>query len=65
MIYERIVKYCKNEQITLSEFEKRCHIGNGTVGKWKTNKIQPSMKILSKIQQYTGIAIGYWIGGIS
>ena len=64
MIYERIVKYCEEEKLTVAEFEKICKIGNGTVGKWKNNSIKPSIKSLTKIQQYTGVAIGYWIGGI-
>ena len=33
MVYEQILKYCEEENISLSEFEKRCEIGNGTVGK--------------------------------
>ena len=33
MFYDRVSKYCDKEGITISEFEKRCKIGNGTVGK--------------------------------
>ena len=65
MIYERIQEYCRNEKLTLSEFEKKCQIGNGTIGKWKDDKMQPTIKTLSKIAHYTGITIGYWIGGIN
>lgn len=65
MIYERVVEYCKEEQITLAEFEKRCEIGNGTIGRWKDGKATPSLKTLSKIQHETGLSIGYWIGGIA
>lgn len=64
MIFERIKKYCTEEKITISEFEKRCEIGNGTVGKWKNSKSEPSIRILSKIAYHTGTTIGYWLGGI-
>ena len=61
MLYDRVVEYCQDENITISEFEKRCKIGNGTVGKWKDGKTQPSIATLSKISKWTGISIGYWL----
>lgn len=61
MIYDRIVEYCNEEHIPISEFEKRCQIGNGTVGKWRDNKTEPSFKTLAKISKWTGISIGYWL----
>ena len=61
MIYDRIVEDCNEEHIPISEFEKRCQIGNGTVGKWKDNKTEPSFKTLAKIPKWTGISIGYWL----
>ena len=64
MIYERIIAYCNEERLTVAEFEKRCDISNGTIGKWKDGKMQPSLKTLSKIQHETGLSIGYWIGGV-
>ncbi len=63
MIYERIVGYCRDENISISEFEKLCKIGNGTVGKWRDDKSSPSVKTLNKIVIFTGISISYWIGG--
>lgn len=64
MIYERILEYCKENHISVTDFEKVCGIANGLVGKWKSGKTQPSLRILSKIQNATGISIGYWIGGV-
>lgn len=64
MIYERVLEYCTEEEITVKEFEERCKIGNGTVGKWKAGICTPSVRTLSKIQHETGISIGYWLGGI-
>ena len=65
MVYEQILKYCEEENISLSEFEKRCKIGNGTVGKWKDGKTSPTIKTLNKISIHTDITIGYWLGGMS
>lgn len=63
MIYERIHEYCRKESISITEFERRCQIGNGVVGKWKKGKTEPSIRILEKIQNATGLSIGYWVGG--
>ena len=61
MIYERVIEYCKQERITVCDFEKKCGIGNGTVGKWRDDKASPSIKTLNKISLYTGLPIGHWI----
>ena len=63
-IYDRVLRYCEEEKLTVKEFEEKCSLGNGAVGKWKEGKTNPSIKTLSKIQNKTGISIGYWIGGI-
>jgi transcriptional regulator with XRE-family HTH domain len=61
MLYERIQEYCADEEITISEFEKRCKIGNGTVGKWKDDKVKPTIQTLNKISKWTGVSLGYWL----
>ena len=63
-IYETVVKYCSDNSISIFEFEKKCKIGNGTVGKWKKGISEPSIKTLQKIQNGTGIKLSFWIGGI-
>lgn len=63
MIYNRILEYCMERHIHLHEFEKACNLGNGTVGKWKEDRVIPSLKTLSKIEKKTGIPVKYWIGG--
>ena len=63
-IYETIVKYCTDNKMSIFEFEKKCKIGNGTVGKWKKGKAEPSIRTLEKIQNGTGIKLSFWIGGI-
>ena len=35
MIYKKIIRYCEENNISISAFEKKCKIGNGTIGKWE------------------------------
>ena len=46
MFYEKVVRYCEKEQISIMEFEKKCNIGNGTVGRWKDDGSKPSLHTL-------------------
>ena len=43
MFYERVAKYCKDKGISIREFEKKCGIGNGTVGRWKNDNSKPTV----------------------
>lgn len=63
MVYENIVDYCsKSKKIkTIKDFESLCGFGNGTVGKWKDGKFQPSLNTLMIMEQKTGIPIGKWV----
>lgn len=60
MFYEKVVCYCNKEQISVMEFEKRCNIGNGTVGRWKDDSSKPSLQTLMKIESATGIPLERW-----
>ena len=35
LTYERVIEYCKKEDLTISAFERFCKLGNGTVHRWK------------------------------
>lgn len=61
MIYQNIASYCKRNNISISDFEKKCGIGNGVVGGWKNGKSTPNLKSLSKIANATGIPISEWL----
>lgn len=61
-MYERVMEYCKRENLTVSAFEKTCKLGNGAVSKWR-DESYPTMKTLAKIEKATGIPIVRWIGG--
>ena len=62
MIYEKIVKYCAEKGISIMAFEKKCDLSNGTVGKWKDEKLNPSFDSIKKIVSATGIPFGIWTG---
>ena len=47
MFYEKVVRFCEKEQISIMEFEKKCNIGNGTIGKWEKGG-KPSLDTLEK-----------------
>lgn len=61
-IYDKVSFYCKNRGISISEFEKRCHLGNGTVGKWKLKNLKPSVTTLNKLSEATNLPLTYWLG---
>lgn len=60
LIYNKIVKYCNENSLSVSAFEKKCGLANGTVGKWKDGG-NPSLETLHKIVSSTGIPIDEWM----
>lgn len=59
MIYNKIMKYCSENSLSVSAFEKKCGLANGTVGKWKDHG-NPSLETLQKIVLATGVPIEEW-----
>ena len=59
MIYSKIMYYCNQNSLSVSAFEKKCGLANGTVGKWKDGG-NPSLETLQKIVSSTGIPIEEW-----
>lgn len=60
LIYNKIIKYCNENSLSISAFEKKCGLANGTVGKWKDGG-NPSLETLHKIVLATGIPIDEWM----
>lgn len=60
MIYNKIIKYCNENGLSVSAFEKKCGLANGTVGKWKDGG-NPSLETLHKIVLATVIPIDEWM----
>ena len=59
MIYNKIMDYCNKNSLSVSAFEKKCGLANGTVGKWRDGG-NPSLETLQKIVSATGIPIEEW-----
>ena len=59
MVYNKIMKYCNENRLSVSAFEKKCGLANGTVRKWKDGG-NPSLETLQKIVSATGIPIEEW-----
>lgn len=55
MIYDKIVSYCEGKGMSIMAFEKMCDLSNGTVGKWKDEKLNPSLESIRKIVKTTEI----------
>ena len=60
MIYNRIINYCNQNSLSVSAFEKKCGLANGTVGKWRDGG-NPSLETVQKIVSATGISIEEWM----
>ncbi len=61
MLYEKILGYCEKEGLSISAFEKKCNIGNGTVGRWKDDVSKPSITTLEKIADATKVSVTEWL----
>lgn len=61
MVYDKIVRYCKENGLSIMAFEKKCGLANAVVGKWENDKLKPSLSSLSKIADATGIPIADWL----
>ena len=60
LFYEKVTKYCEDNNITVCAFEKMCDLPNGLVSKWKETRY-PTVETLNKIASATKIPISEWI----
>lgn len=56
LLYEKIMKYCRKNKISLSAFEKKCGLGNGTIKGWMTSS--PRVDSLIKVAKEMGVSVG-------
>lgn len=63
MVYEKVLEYCRKNNLTIRGFEQMCSIGNGVVSAWGKgeNPSNPSIRTLEKMAKKTGIAIEKWL----
>ena len=55
MIYQKVVDFCKRENIPVYIFEKECGLGNGTIKNWKS--ANPRIDSLQKVAKRMGVTI--------
>lgn len=55
MYYKKVEAYCKKNNIAISVFEKRCGLGNGTIGGWIDSN--PRVDSLEKVAAEMGITL--------
>ena len=60
MVYPKIIEYCNKNNLSVSAFEKKCGLANGTVSGWK-NGGNPSLTTLIKIENATKVPLKQWI----
>lgn len=59
-MYLKVVEYCTKNGLSISAFEKKCGLANGTVANWKDGSF-PSIPSLQKIEKATKIPIKKWL----
>lgn len=57
MVYENIEKMCEKKGISISALEKRAGLGNGTIGKWKSGDVSPTIDSLCAVANALGIEV--------
>ncbi len=60
-LYERIQLCAKEVKISLTDLEKECGLGNGTIGKWKDSV--PKADKLYAVAKYLKKSVEYFLTG--
>jgi transcriptional regulator with XRE-family HTH domain len=55
LFYKKVEAYCKKNNIAISAFEKKCGLGNGTIGGWVESN--PRIDSLEKVAAEMGITL--------
>ena len=63
-MYQKVIQYCEDNNLSVSAFEKKCGLTNGTVNGWRKDDGNPSLETLLKIVSATNIPIEVWVKGI-
>lgn len=62
MLYDKVMTYCKQNNLSVSAFEKKCNLSNGTVSKWKdADSDKTKISTLKRIAVGTGISLDKWV----
>lgn len=55
MILDKVEAYCRQVNLPIYQFEKRCGLGNGTVSGWKYS--MPNYSSMEKVAKEMGITV--------
>ena len=55
MLYENILRLCKERNVTIARLEKECGFGNATVRGWQVSS--PSIAKVQKVAEYFGVSV--------
>ena len=55
MIYQNILRLCKDKSISIAKLERETGLGNGTIGRWE--KSSPNVDNVKKIADYFGVTV--------
>ena len=55
MVYENIVRLCKEQKISIAQLERSCKLGNGVVSGWKNG--QPRLDSAKSVADYFGVTV--------
>lgn len=59
-IVENVRRYCEENKLSMSKFEKMCGVGNGVIARWEA-MYSPSTRTIYKIAAATGIPAAEWV----
>ena len=60
-VVENIRAYCEENDMTISEFQRKCGLSPSIVFKWKSGAVKPTIRLLEKVAAHTGIPVSKWL----
>lgn len=57
MVYDNIKSICERKSISISALEEKAGLGNGTIGKWKSGSVSPTIDSLCAVANALGIEV--------
>ena len=60
-LYERVAQIAAKRGLSISKVEKMAGIGNGTIGKWRTNR-NTKINTLEKVAKALDVSVEYLLG---
>ena len=55
MIYQNVVRLCKEKGISIARLERETGLGNGTIGRWERSS--PNVDNAKKVADFFGVTV--------